>query len=69
MKNQYDHDQLGSLVKVGELRTDVNAEEDVALPLRGLEVVDLVVDLEPPDAAHKAGGGLQEVPCVQILGF
>ena len=52
---------------MGELRTDVNAEEDVALPLRGLEVVDLVVDLEPPDAAHEPGGGLQKVTWVQTL--
>ena len=61
------NDQLGSVIKVGELRTDVNAEEDVALPLRGLEVVDLVVDLEPPDAAHEPGGGLQKVTCVRKL--
>ena len=45
--------------------TDVDAEEDVALSLGGLEVVDLVVDLEPPDAAHEAGGGVQEVTCVR----
>ena len=30
---------------------------------RLLEVVDLVVDLEPPNAAHEAGGDVQEVPC------
>ena len=60
--------QLGLVIQVDELRTDVNAEEDVALPLRGLEVVDLVVDLEPPDAAHEAGCGLQEVTCVRKLG-
>ena len=59
--------QLGLVIQVDELRTDVNAEEDVALPLRGLEVVDLVVDLEPPDAAHETGGGLQEVTWVQTL--
>ena len=41
--------------------TDVDAEEDVSLTLGGLEVVDLVVDLEPPDAAHEAGGCVQEV--------
>ena len=65
MKNHYD--QLGLVIQVDELRTDVNAEEDVALPLRGLEVVDLVVDLEPPDAAREPGGGLQEVTCVRKL--
>ena len=59
--------QLGLVIQVDELRTDVNAEEDVALPLRGLEVVDLVVDLQPPDAAHEAGRGLQEMTCVWRL--
>ena len=65
MKNHYD--QLSLVIQLDELRTDVNAEEDVSLPLSGLEVVDFVVDLQPPDAAHEPGGGLQEVTCVRKL--
>ena len=41
--------------------TYVHPEERVPSPLRRLEVVDLVVDLEPPDASAESGVRLQEV--------
>ena len=40
--------------------TDVAAGRDVAAMHRGLEVVISVVDLEPPDAADKAGVKTEE---------
>ena len=41
--------------------TDIYAEKDVSLSLGRLKVVDLVVDLQPPDASLEAGVGGQEV--------
>ena len=43
------------------LLTNVYPKERVPSPLGRLEVVDLVVDLEPPDASHESRVRLQEV--------
>ncbi len=44
--------------------TCVDAVDDVAASLGRLEVVDLVVDLKPPDAPDEASVALQEVASV-----
>ena len=44
-----------------KILTDVHAENGVSLPLGGLKVVDLVVDLQPADAAAESGLGVEEV--------
>ena len=59
-KQEITHTQKANLDLPTYTLTNVDPEENVSLPFGGLKVVDLVVDLQPPDASGEPGLSLQE---------